>query len=702
VHGDDLEPGGESRGEEIEPVRFRPLEAQARAAEPRRFRDRITAGRIGLACFALALLGAAWFTGSAVSVSLRFEPAPDRVSFPGTWLSFSLGDSVLLRPGSHRVRATKDGYLRFESVLDVRAGTDPRFAFTLVEAPGLVTVKTLPPATLPVRINGQELGSTPVLLELPRGSHRITLQGAPDFTEQSVSIEVEGRGATQTLEVRLVSTHSPLTVTSIPKGATLLIDGAERGVTPATVSVAAGLRRVELRLPGYANASAEVEVEVGAAQTLPPFALELAAGTLKLSSNPPGAEVSIGAQSAYRGRTPLTLDLAPGQLHRIRVFKAGYKRAKRDVEVASGERSELSITLEPKLGRIELVVEPADAVVSVDGEQRGPGAQTLDLVAIRHEIVVAKAGHRAKTLHVTPRPGFPQRIKVSLAALQEDRAASRPETLRSSRGQELRLVRGGSFALGSSRQERGRRPNENLVSVEITRLFYLGVREITNREFRGFRPEHRSGTAAGESLDGEEQPVTGVTWADAARYCNWLSHADTLPPAYEERAGTIVAVEPRTRGYRLPTEAEWVWAARYAGGRRATGLRFPWGDEMPPPQGAGNYADTSASGVLPNVLGRYRDGHAVSAPVAQSDADLLGIRDLGGNVAEWVQDFYQIYPRGLEQRFRDPVGPSKGRYRVIRGASWRDSSLSELRLSYRDYGDRARDDVGFRLARDAD
>ncbi len=579
MHGDDLEPGRAPRGEEITPVRFRPLDAEAPAARPRRVRDRIRLRHVALPILAVALAAVAWFGTTAVSVTLEFEPPPDHVAFPDTRLSLAVGKSVLLRPGSHRVRATKRGYRPLETTIEVAPEAESRFAFTLVETPGSVTVRTEPPAALPVRVAGREFGSTPLVLELPRGAHRITVRGAPDFTDQSVEVEVEGLGASQELLLALVEARAPVTIASIPPGAALRIDGEERGVTPTTLSVAAGTRSVELRLSGYANTVAEVEVEAGVPQELPPFRLAPAAGTLEVSSVPAGAEVR----------------------------------------------------LEPSA----------------------------------------------------------------------DRKAAQPEAPPSRRGPELRLIQGGRFELGSSRQDRGRRANENRVLVEITRPYYLGVREVTNREFRGFRPDHRSGRAAGESLDGDDQPVTGVSWDDAARYCNWLSGATGLAPAYEERAGQIFLAQPRTNGYRLPSEAEWVWAARYAGGKRDQALRFPWGDAMPPPAGAGNYADASAATVLPNVLARYQDGHAVTAPVAQSDADALGMRDLGGNVAEWVQDFYQIYPRGLEHRLRDPVGPNRGRYRVIRGASWRDSSLTELRLSYRDYSDRARDDVGFRVARDA-
>jgi len=148
----------------------------------------------------------------------------------------------------------------------------------------------------------------------------------------------------------------------------------------------------------------------------------------------------------------------------------------------------------------------------------------------------------------------------------------------------------------------------------------------------------------------------------------------------------------------LPTEAEWVWAARYSGG--GPQRRYPWGDRMPPGPGAGNYADESARSILNKVLSNYNDAFPITAPVGRFQANPVGLFDLGGNVAEWVNDRYGIYTdRSIKL---DPIGPVGGQYHVIRGSGWRHSSIGELRLAYRDFGDRGRLDVGFRIARYTD
>jgi formylglycine-generating enzyme required for sulfatase activity len=299
---------------------------------------------------------------------------------------------------------------------------------------------------------------------------------------------------------------------------------------------------------------------------------------------------------------------------------------------------------------------------------------------------------------VTPRPGFVQEVALHLLTDEEAREAAIPRTVSTSLGQELVLMEGGEFVMGSPRGQQGRRSNEIQHPVELTRRFYLGTREVTNAQFRAFQAAHDSGRFSGNNLDGDRQPVVNVSWEQAARFLNWLSEQDGLTPAYVEQDNTLVLRDPVPNGYRLPTEAEWEWAARHAG--REEPALFPWGDGLPPPDRSGNFADVSAGRILPVTMVTYNDGFEVSSPVGSFEASPAGLHDMGGNVAEWVNDFYMIpNPAQEGQALVDPLGPDSGRYRVVRGASWRHASVTELRLTYRDYCDRPREDVGFRIAR---
>ncbi len=416
-----------------------------------------------------------------------------------------------------------------------------------------------------------------------------------------------------------------------------------------------------------------------------------ATGRFALASEPSGASVTV--DGAFRGRTPLELELPSGRTHALQLSLQAHETARLEVSLARGESRSETVPLVPLLGEVALDVRPADAEVRVDGVPRGRSGETLQLPARPHEFEVRRDGHEAQRVALTPQPGFPQVLKVALKPAGE---AARPEVLRGAGGHELRLVRGLRFATGASRREPGRRANEVQREVEITRPYYIGLREVTNGEFRRFRPGHSSGALERFSLDTDDLPVVRVSWEDAAAYCNWLSEQEGRTPAYVAKGGTLVAASPPGNGYRLPTEAEWTRAARYPAG---TPLKYPWGAALPVAARSGNYADESARGLLPAVIPGYDDGFAAAAPPGRFPANPLGLFDTGGNVAEWVHDVYAIPAPNFE---KDPMGPPEGALHVILGASYLHATVTELRLSFRDYSATARPDVGFRVARPAE
>ena len=475
----------------------------------------------------------------------------------------------------------------------------------------------------------------------------------------------------------------------------MLVDGEEIGSTPLTAELAHGEREVELQLKGYKTWQQRLTVVANEPQILPQVTLQEADGRIWVSTTPTGANVTVDGK--YQGQTPLELTLAPGSTHSIDLTKAGYRLVSHNVEVKADEEKQLNVQLKANLGTVKLVSRPDGAVVYVDGVRRGSANQRLRLTAAPHVLEIKKEGYASQRLSITPRPGFEQELSVTLKSLAETQAAATPTIIKTHAGQELRLIKPGQFAMGASRREQGRRANEVRYPVKLTRPFYLGTKEVTNAQFRQFQAAHSSGIVQNISLDIDGRPVARLSWEQAARYCNWLSRQDNLPPFYMEKAGKLVATQPVTLGYRLPTEAEWSWAARFADGAQA--VKFPWGNTLPPAAKSGNYADESAGNLIADTLIGYNDGYPASAPVGTYAPNALGLFDLGGNVAEWIHDFYSFGPNQTTKPSIDPMGPAKGQYHVIRGSSWMHASISELRLTYRDYGDKTRPDVGFRIAR---
>jgi formylglycine-generating enzyme required for sulfatase activity len=343
--------------------------------------------------------------------------------------------------------------------------------------------------------------------------------------------------------------------------------------------------------------------------------------------------------------------------------------------------------------------EPAEAELFVNGRAVGSANQSVQLPTGRQNVEVRAPGYASYSTVITPRDGITQELRVRLVTVEEARMAALQPQITTRAGQELVLLRPGPFTMGSSRRQPGRRANETLREVELTRMFYLSRKEVTNAEFRRFAPGHDSGAFQDHSLNGDQQPVVNVSWEEAALYCNWLSEQENLPKFYRVEFGRVTGIDPAATGYRLPTEAEWAWAARQVGAEPVADQRFPWGDNLPPPDRHGNYADRSVAHLVGRIIFGYNDNHIVSAPVGTFAASPIGIYDLSGNVSEWVHDFHEI---PAPDPVRDPLGPDSGQYRVIRGSSWMHGTVTELRLSFRDYGTDGRQDVGFRIARFAE
>ena len=229
-------------------------------------------------------------------------------------------------------------------------------------------------------------------------------------------------------------------------------------------------------------------------------------------------------------------------------------------------------------------------------------------------------------------------------------------------GQTLLLFKPGEsaladFTMGASRREPGRRANEVLHPVSLRRMFYLQTTEVTNAQFRQFQPSHNSGQIDGKSLNQDAQPAVQVSWQQAAAFCNWLSAKEGLPAFYRQSNGIITGYNPAAIGYRLPSEAEWAWAARASG---ATLLKFPWGDTFPPTLAVENYADNTSAYVTGRILDNYKDGHVVSAPVSSFKPNQHGLYDMGGNVSEWAHDVYS-HPQRQRPHPERPIGQPERR-----------------------------------------
>jgi formylglycine-generating enzyme required for sulfatase activity len=248
-------------------------------------------------------------------------------------------------------------------------------------------------------------------------------------------------------------------------------------------------------------------------------------------------------------------------------------------------------------------------------------------------IIKAREQPAARPARETPPPEVPYvpqpkvkwtPVRVSVIVATPDGDKQKAITYyTNSIGMRLALIPAGEFMMGDP----GFPEREPVRRVKISRAFYMGAYEVTNAEFRRFRPGHDSGADA----NGDRQPAVLVTSADAAAFCVWLS----------EQEGLL---------YRLPTEAEWEYACR-AGTRTA----FYWGNAMR------DECCVHAS----NQPGKKNK----SSDVGGRPANMLGLFDMLGNVDEWCKELYSddAYKSAGEV---DPQGPATGKGPVIRGGNY--------------------------------
>lgn len=649
----------------------------------------------------LLLFIAAWFVFTARQITIHISPEPDQISIRGSLIAPRLGGHFLLRPGSYHLHALKECYYPLEQPFEVGSEKSQEVRFQMEKLPGRLSLQAhqsrKPDLLLKgarVFIDGQEVGITPLSnLEIKAGPRALEIH-SDKYQDIKTEVQIAGCSEGQSFDFALIPGWSDLFISSIPEGAAVTLDGKSAGNTPLKIELPEGNYLLEIKADGFKTWQTRLTVELNQPQKITGIRLQPADGTLALQTKPRGANVTIGQK--FVGQTPLKIQLSANTQHEIRISKAGYEKVSSRIQVATGKLETLTVDLKPILGVIYFAVEPTDARLIVDGKDLGAVPRELRLVAVSHQLEIKKTGYRPYRTLVTPRPGYPQEIKTALARL-ESKPTGPERVIKAKNGYPLKLIRSKPFTMGSSRREQGRRSNETIRKIKLQRPFYMGVREVTNKEFKEFFTSHKSGAFKGQRLSQGDHPVVHVTWEQAALYCNWLSARESLPPVYVKKGDKLVVSESIGIGYRLPTEAEWEYSARFTNSQSS--LKYPWGDRFPPTTPSGNYADISAKDLLPAYINDYNDGYPGTAPPAKYKANSLGLYDMGGNVAEWCHDFYTIYTYNRDKTYIDPSGPRQGRHHVVKGSSWRYSSISKLRLAYRDYSDSKRPDLGFRICR---
>jgi formylglycine-generating enzyme required for sulfatase activity len=533
-----------------------------------------------------------------------------------------------------------------------------------------------------------------------------------------------------------------LRVDSTPPGAVVRIDGERAGTTPARIALVPGRHLVALELDGFARESFTVEVERGDRE-VHTFVLEAGTGRLSLLSNPRGAWVELDGERVD-GVTPLELEYRTGPVE-VRMGLPERRPRDQRVIVLDGETTELRLELarDPH-GELRVRVTPADATVRLPdldvaytpgvrvpvGEhvvevarrgwetrrirfrvREGRNRATVDLVRAEADLTVRvrpedaavtvtwldaagaevrrpwRAGLRApvgvvevRARALGYRTGY-RRVDHGRAGSRVDLALERMDVEAGSRfrdpmagggeGPLMVVVPAGRFVMGDAAGPESQRP---ATVRTLSQPFAMAAFEVSVAEWRRFAAA--TGVTVDERLQTPEAPVRYVDHDDAVAYTDWLT------------------AETGVR-YRLPTEAEWEYAAR-------AGTEGSWhfGDDEAGICTRANLADASARRRYELWMAvECDDGFEAVAPVGSFPANPFGLHDVLGNVSEWVLECgmppYADADDDGSLVNRGERCSSHGH----RGGSW-DGDPAALSVTRRAAAFGRKDDVGIRLVRE--
>ena len=254
----------------------------------------------------------------------------------------------------------------------------------------------------------------------------------------------------------------------------------------------------------------------------------------------------------------------------------------------------------------------------------------------------------------------------------------------------MAFVKGGTFQMGSNDMSSAQPVHSVTVSD-----FYIGKYEVTQKEWKDIMSNNPAKNYGG----GNDFPVYSISWYDAIEFCNKKSNSESLTPCYtiDKRSNDpdhkesknqklwIVSCDFTKNGYRLPTEAEWEYAAR--GGNLPNGLDLR--------NGGKTYYEYSGSNNIGSVAWYRGNARSKKHHVGTKQPNELGVYDMSGNVAEWCWDWYGAYGSSLK---KNPHGVNSGSGHVIRGGHW---VASQCRVAFRYSNGPSYSgyDIGFRLLR---
>ena len=450
-----------------------------------------------------------------------------------------------------------------------------------------------------------------------------------------------------------------------PKDAKVTIDGvlqASSSDGEYSAMLAYGSHTYKVEAGGYISKSGSFTIGKG---DMTPISVSLVSALATLNVSCPTPAVSLYVDKKSVGSLPWNGNLKEG-MHLLEVRKDGYRSQQKTIQLAQQQKLDVAFdALAAIQGNLSVNFKPFGSDVYVDGVKVGQSPRVFNGVLVgNHNVEIRKSGYSTSRQTVMISEGQTASISGSLTSSASSSNANVLSSGSSSLSDntltipvknginiEMVKVEAGSFNMGATPEMKSPYEVEKPVHrVTLTNNYYIGKYEVTQALWQavmGSNPSHFKGDAL---------PVEQVSWKDCQKFITKLNRLTG-------------------KNFRLPTEAEWEYAAR--GGNKSRGYRY------------------SGSNTIDDVAWYENDALSQTHPVGTKQPNELEIYDMTGNVMEWCQDWYGSYSSSPQV---NPTGAASGSYRVVRGGGWSDSAR-DCRTSDRDFispGGRS-SDLGLRL-----
>ena len=504
---------------------------------------------------------------------------------------------------------------------------------------GYIYISSSPEQGAKAFVDGDYIGYTPIKTDkLESGSHKVMVM--KDMYKMKEETIVVSDGLTTNTMLKMSANFVNVTI-STDSQSDIYVDEEYKGKGRWTGRLSDGSHIFEARKSNHRTSVKSMELVLGETNTITLDAPQPINGDIDINTSPMGAIIYIDGKNY--GETPNYIsDILIGE-HELKLTKQGCAEIKKTIIIKEGE----TLTVNEKLQtgkEISISTDQSGDNIYVDGNYIGTSPLTSTLSYGSHEIKAERNGKTvSKTINVAQNGGD-NSVKLTFG--------NQTITLK---GVSFTMiaVEGGTFSMGATSEQGSDADNDEkpVHSVALSD-YYIGETEVTQELWQavmGSNPSRFGGYP--------KRPVEQVSWNDCQEFIKKLNQLTGM-------------------NFRLPTEAEWEYAAR--GGNKSKGYKYSGGNTI------GNvawYTDNSGS--------RTHD-------VKTKQANELGIYDMSGNVYEWCQDWYGNYSSSSQT---NPTGPSSGSLRVIRGGSWSISArycrVSDRCNFYPDFRD---DDLGLRLS----